>query len=258
MNNPFVEELYYNLKLSDDISYDNPPDIIEDFGDFKLTLAKGNVVIQMSSDCSNVEQARILVEPHLRAWELDNFLKMGKMELWFEFVDSKIVDRNPPTSDGSINLYVHNIEQLQIIDEITIHVIRKNYPSPPRNILYSPDVDSMLKRYEGFLKGKEPLLSMAYFCLSLIQSKANGRKNAAHKYFLDIKVLNLMGNLTSERGDMKEARKLDKTSTLRKLTESEQNWVRETIKIFIRRIAEYEYNPTAKYPLIDLASLAVI
>jgi hypothetical protein len=258
MNDPFVEELYYSLKLSDDISYDNPPILIEDFGIFKLTLANDNVVIQMKSDCSTEDQARKLVEPHLRAWELDNFLKMGKMELWFEFVNSKIVDRNPLPSDSPIILNVHNAEHLLFSDEITIHVTRKNYPLPPHNILCSPDVDSLVKRYEGFLKGKEPLLSMAYFCLSLIESKATGRKNAAHKYNIDLKVLNLMGKLTSECGDMKEARKLNKTSTLHKLTEPEQTWVRETIKIFIRRIAEYEFNPKAKYSLIDLSSLPVI
>jgi len=72
---------------------------------------------------------------------------------------------------------------------------------------------------------------MAYFCISLIQSKAKGRKKAALKYCIDLDVLNLMGKLTSDRGDMKEARKLNATSTLLKLTDLEQNWVRETIKI---------------------------
>jgi hypothetical protein len=258
MNDPYVVELYYSLKLSDDISFDNPPSLIEDFGIFDLTLANNGVVIQMKSDCSTEEQARVLVEPYLRAWELDNFLNMGKMEFWFEFVNSKIVDRNPPPCDGSIVLHVHHVEQLQIIDEVTCHVIRKNYPLPPRNILYSPDVDSLLKRYEGFLKGKEPLLSMAYFCLSLIQSKAMGRTKAAHKYNIDLKVLNKLGNLTSERGDVKEARKLNKASTFIKLTELEQIWVRETIKMFIRRIAEYEFDSKAKFPLIDLTSLPKI
>ena len=258
MNDPFVEELHYSLKPSKQISFKNPPDIVEDFKIFKIVLSKDTLVVYMIDQCKTEEQARTLVEPHLRAWELDNFLTQGHMEFRFEFIESKIIDRNPSPKECSKVLHAQVGEYVIISDEITFHKTRGNYPLPPRSLLFSPDVESLLRRYEGFLNGNEPILSMAYFCLSLIESSEKKRKSAAHKYNIDSSILYLMGDLTSERGDRTEARKIVREIKYTPLTDIEKTWIQETIKILIRRKAEYDFDPGAELIYINLNSLPPI
>lgn len=258
MNDPIVESLNYRLKLSEDISFDNPPPLEEELPSFKLKLNAGILEIEMKDFFSSERQARASVEPFLKAWELDNFLDRGHKEFWFEFINSKIVDRNPPPADDSKVIKAEVGELLITGHSITVHITRKNYPSPPTKLLCTPDVESLLKRYEGFLQGSEPLISMAYFCLSLLQSSADGRGKASIKYNINKTVLDKLGELTSERGDKTEARKLDKFSTLISLTDTERTWIRETIKLIIRRKAEYDFDPTATFPFIKLNSLPTL
>lgn len=42
---------------------------------------------------------------------------------------------------------------------VTLH----KYPDPPKLFILTPDVETLWHRYEGYLQGKEPLSSMAYF-----------------------------------------------------------------------------------------------
>jgi hypothetical protein len=258
MNDPIVETLEYCLKLSNEISFDNPPTIEEELQDFKLKLADGLLQIQMKIFFSTELEARTIVEPFLKAWELDNFMKRGHKDLCFEFICSKIVDRNPPTLTKSEVLIAEVGEFFILGHEVGFHVTRKSYPPIPQNLLYTPDVESLANRYEGFLNGREPLLSMAYFCLSLLQFTSGGRIMAANKYNIDKDVLDMLGTLTSEHGDKSEARKLDETSKMKPLTELEQTWIRETIKLIIRRKAEYDFDNYAIFTQINFKSLPPI
>jgi hypothetical protein len=47
---------------------------------------------------------------------------------------------------------------------------RANFPPPPVHFLGTPEVDSMISRYERHLLGFEPLLSMAQFILTRIEA----------------------------------------------------------------------------------------
>lgn len=258
MNDPVVETLEYCLKHSNEISFDNPPKIEEEFRDFKMKLADGLLQIQMKLFFSREVEARTIVEPFLKAWELDNFLKNGYKDFCFEFICSKIVDRNPPTVTRSKVLIAEVGEFFVFGNKVGFHVTRKSYPTIPKNLLYTPDVESLAARYEGFLNGREPLLSMAYFCLSLLQFTSGGRIKAANKYNIDKDVLDLLGTLTSEHGDKSESRKLAKNSKLKPLTELEQTWIQETIKLIIRRKAEYDFDNYAKFSQINFKSLPSI
>jgi hypothetical protein len=255
MNEPIVEELYYTLKLSKGISFDNPPILIEDFAAFELALNNGSIIIQMKTDCSSEEQARNIVEPLLNAWELDNLLTQGKKEFCFEFKSSKIIDRNPTISNGSSKMEGRTQGYSLVGGKLSFNITRNKYPSPPRDLSYTSDVESLSKRYEGYLKGKEPLLSMAYFCLTLLESRARDRANAGKVYFIDEKVLSNLGRLTSECGNIFEARKVKGGQSFAPLTESEKNWIVDTIKQLIRRKAEYDFYPNVNFPLITMESL---
>ena len=258
MNNFFVESLNYKLKHVDEISFENPPSLEEDYQSFKLLLVNGLLVIEMKDYFETEQQARLIVEPYIKAWELDNFLNQGRKEIWFEFIDSKIVESNRTRSNGSVNIYPKTGELIYTGFAPTIHITRNKYPTPPRNLCYTNDVESLLKRYEGFQKGNEPLLSMAYFCLTIIVSIANNRSAAGKIYNIDKDVLDKLGELTSERGDKSEARKAKGGTSFNPLTESEKTWINETIKLLIRRKAEYDFDNNAKLSEITLNILPVI
>lgn len=258
MNEPVVESLNYILKTSDEISFDNPPILEEEFTSFKLRLENGSLNIEMKNNCATEEQARSFVEPYLKAWELDNFLTFGRKEFWFEFLNSKIVDKNPKCFDGAGTAYPKT--GLIIITGFspTVHVSRNKYPSPPKKIKYSLDVESLINRFEGFQNGKEPLLSMAYFCLTIIESSAGSRTKAVEKYSIRRDVLNKLGDLTSERGDKSEARKVKNRLSFEPLTMPEQNWIIKTLKLLIRRKAEYDFDPYATFQEITMGELPTI
>lgn len=258
MNETTVETLLYELKLSNDLAFDNPPALEVDFPSFKFKLEKGILEIKMEELYSTEIEARNVVEPHIKAWELDVLLTEGRKKFWFEFLRSVIVDMNPFPLDGSKVIHVGVAEIIFAGFESTAVVTKKMYPQIQHQLLQTPDVESLVKRYENFINGKEPLLSMAYFCLSLLQANANGRYKASNKYNIDESVLKMLGNLTSEYGDKTEARKLNEKSTLKPLTGAESTWILETIKIIIRRKAEYDYDPTATFPKIVFQNLPPI
>ena len=65
----------------------------------------------------------------------------------------------------------------------------RKYPSPPLDLAISPDVQTMHDRYMNYLQGREPLSSMAFFCLTVLENSAGGRKAAARKYQIAKRVL---------------------------------------------------------------------
>ena len=57
---------------------------------------------------------------------------------------------------------------------------------------------TMYDRYTGYLQGREPLTSMAYFCLTMLTKHLNkGRKKAATKYRIGDSILKDIERLSS-------------------------------------------------------------
>lgn len=258
MNEPVVESLNYILKTSDEISFDNPPILEDELPSFNIKLENGNLNVEMKDFFKTEDEARSFVEPYLKAWELDNFLTFGRKEFWFEFEKSTIIERGSKCLDGSTTAYPKTSHICITGFSPKVHVTRNKYPLPSKKLKYSPDVESLIKRFESFQSGKEPLLSMAYFCLTIIQSSAGNRGDAVEKYSIRRDVFNKLGDLTSERGDESEARKVKNRLSFEPLNESEKKWIIETIKLLIRRKAEYDFDPIATFKEITMDELPVI
>jgi hypothetical protein len=116
-------------------------------------------------------------------------------------------------------------------------------------------------RYQHHLQDKETYQSLGYFCLSLMQwstGVSNGaRDRASHMYRIGRDILDKLGELTSEKGTQRDARKLDSGSTLISLTDVERRWIREAVKMLVRRKGEYDFDPLASASLkqITMADL---
>lgn len=260
MRDPHVESLTYRFEHRPDHVYQSPPPINGCEGGFDYTLADDVLTLTMTSHFGSELQARNHVEPFVRAWELDQALSGGQKFIWFAFEKSVVIDRNPPPP-GSIVAMI-GTGSMKFSCSGTLTTMTSNYPAPPTNIAFSNDVDTLWYRYELYLTGKEPLLSMAYFCLSLLEGTtgltSGARAAVCTKYGIDQAVRNKLGDLVSEAGDAKEARKFNATSTGRKLKDVERKWIEQVIKALIRSKAEFDFDPKTTFSVIQLSDFVVL
>jgi hypothetical protein len=237
MRDPHVKSLRYRLEIGKSVSYENPPPVEVDTHEFLIRLDKGILTCGLKEHYPSIEKARSVVEGFLRAWEIDAALISGRVEFNFVYENAEVIDRNPPPSD-SIQIEVADTIITSEVSSVENHAIYPKYPDPPKLFTLTPDVETLWQRYEGYLQGKEPLPAIAYFCLTLVEHNAGGRKPAATVYNIEFDILDELGKLTS-RGDEKTARKIKKGSTLIPLLPQEITWIEAAIKALIRRVGEY-------------------
>ena len=182
----------------------------------------------------------------------------------------------------TIDRLLRYMRKLEYDVTISFKLKPKSYPSPPSGLKITPDVKSMYDRLMRYLSGKEPLASMAYFCLTVLEistrdrckkAKDAGPKSskgeiyrvelasvvcpqvvptwratAAEMYGIERAVLNKIGHLSSKKG----ARKADGQEAL---TDPEARFLKEAIKALIHRAAEVAYGPVSRLPEIKLTDL---
>jgi len=256
VRDPHVESLIYKLQTVENVTYDNPSPLEIDYEEFSGRLENGVLTCQMKGHYPSIEAARRVVDPYLRAWEIDAALSLGRGEIRFIYEDGKVVDRNPPLPGEPQVLEISSTGHLHFSGTATIHVTRKQYPKPPKTFKVSPDVQTLWHRYEMYLDGKEPLLSMAYFCLTVIEAKAGGRLRASAMFAIEEQVLRKLGELTSVRGDSLTARKAPRNTTVIPLADKERAWIEAVIKQLIRRVGELaSWHTPSKLKITDLPSL---
>lgn len=236
-----VVSLRYALRTSSHCSYVNAPALEFETEEARFRLAVGELTCEMKTHFSTAESARSVVEPILRAWEVDADLRSTRSELRFMFDGADIIDRSP-TPPGVVRgtAIAVGVAMVSATGTVSVHVTRGQYPDPPSNFRLNPDAQSILDRYYGYLDGHEPLLAMAYFCVTVLEQNAGGRarrSRAAARYRIDKKVLDTMGTLTSKHGDHLSARK---ASASRPLTGSESAWLEAAVKKLIWQLGTAE------------------
>lgn len=253
MNDPHVNTLFYSLKTPENTSYKECPPIVHEDTTHKFTLDGDTLVCELKVHFPDVKSARSLIDPELRAWELNAALDNGREEILFEYKNANVIDQNPPASN-SVSIIAQSVEcTLKVSADLKIHVTKSNYPTPPVDFFVSPEVETFWHRYNMYLQGKEPLLSMAYFCLSRLETLAGKMNQIPSTFFIELAVLKKLGYLTSKKGDLKTARK-GKGHTFQPLTSDEQKWIESCIKIIIRRLGDTSPSPT----MITMAHLPQI
>jgi hypothetical protein len=253
MRDPHVASLRYRLVPGETVTFDCPPPVERETGPFRVRLEDGVATFEMLEHHASEETARRCVEEYLRAWEIDVALRSGRAEVRFEFEDADIIDRDPPPPGTGVVIYAKTATAKAHI--AAAHVTRSRYPEPPRAFVVSPDVETMWRRYEGYLEGREPLAPMAYFCLTVLVASAGGRKKAAEKYVISRSVLSSLARLATEVGDERTARKFDHLKDQRPHTGAEKAWIEAAVKALIRRAGERASNPGASLPEFTMSDL---
>lgn len=245
MNDPHVAALKYQVVKSDSVEFHNPDDVEIDTEEFAGRLSKGILTLQPKQHFATESEVRPIAEAFVQAWEIDAGLRDGRPDFQLRFEGSQIVDRNPSPDVLSINVSSH----LSLSGSTHIRAIRSAYPDPPHGLVVAPEVEVLWTRFCRYLANQEPLLSMAYSCLTLLER--GDRKLAAKHYLIHIDVLRKLGELTSTRGDNATARKL--TGQTSPLSWQERAWIEAAIKAIIRHIASRK--PGVTLTMADLPSL---
>jgi hypothetical protein len=234
-----VEWLKYRLVVPANVSYESPPAVRVAHQDFDGELMDGEFKCTMRSHYSAVDQARAVVEDYLRAWEVSAALKDGAPELRFEYADAHVIDRDPTPAGHARVIFAAGAEMAILTGTVTVHVTRRAYPSPPTGFSASPIVETLWTRYRRYRDGGEPLLSMAYYCLTVIEAHCGSRNAASDKLRIESAVLSKLGELTSVRGDHSSARKASRTGAIASLTPAESAWIDHTVRALIKRMGEH-------------------
>jgi hypothetical protein len=132
---------------------------------------------------------------------------------------------------------------------------RSKYPPPPTGIERDADVDLMFLSYQMYCAGRRTLPDAAYFCLTVLERRAGGRKRATANYGIDINLLKKLGELTATKGG--PAARKDAGARV-PLSGGERNWLEQTSKCLILRAAEVAFDPKASLPKITMADLPAL
>jgi len=250
MNDPHIVALRYKMIAEPGVRFENPPPIDHEAPSFRLKLENGWLTAEMKDHFGTIEDARKQVDDFLAAWELSASIDQNRKIFAFEYAHADIVDRQPsPEKQKAIRRLQTTFTFSFIADESELAVFA-HLPPPPANYSHVEEVNAMWNRYQKSIEGEEPIASMAYFCLSLMENKAGGRSNAATMFGIEKDVLNKLGQLTSAVGDLKTARKGSATSSLRAHTPTEIDWMKNAVRECIRRMGNlHPLSVPAPHPL---------
>ncbi len=255
MNDPHVEALRYRLVPIDGITF-AAPRLDRRIAGFVASVEDDIATLRPERHYATADEAVAEADPLLRAWEISHALWAGRPELRFHFEHAEVVDRAPSADPpGPVGLEARIEGRSTVTGTLTTSTTRGAYPEPPAGFAVDPDVDTLFQRWVGYATGREPLLGMAYFCLSLIEFRGGGRAQAAGRYGIDQKVLRKLGELTA-LGGPGFARKL--TPTSRRLTEKEVAWVEATAKMLIVRAGEFAAASGTPGPVVTMADLPAL
>jgi len=258
MRDPHIERLIYSVTAGPGISYRANPEPLSFSNSFgKFDVSDGELLFEPAEHFARTDEARAAIEPFLSAWEIQSDLERNVGQIRFKYLKADVIDRSPqPPPGGPRILHAECGNYLVLMGNVTAHLTLARYPEPPSAFRITPEVTMAYRRWLQFREGHEPLQSMAYFVLTLMESIANGRQNAARIFRIDYAVLDHIGRLSSVKGDEATARKIDLTKKLLPLTGSEGAWLEQATRRLIRRLGEHAAGaPLAILAMTDLPAL---
>jgi hypothetical protein len=231
-------------------------------GGFELDAQGDVVTVRTSSQFASREAAQQALPREkdgasklLRAWQISVPLSSRLPRLDFELERETVI--------GADNSEVFGTGHRSVPVRIALALTVPECPPPPDEFVASWEVEAMWAHYERYLQGGEPLLAMAYFCLTVLEWSAGARTGkleaAAQMFNIDKRVLDAVSKLTSILGSVGTARKLDRVSSQRRDPSTpERAFLEAAIKAMIRRAGEYAFAPTTSWPRITLRDLPTL
>ena len=253
MNDPHVVALYYRIELGPGVEFKEGVSLLHSTEQFDLCVRDGRATFTLNEHFATEAEARSLVEPLIRAWVISSGLETKPGDFVLSWERSEIVDRAPTPRKAGDHVLQPATARLSVTGGmVAMTVTRTNLPALPKAFSASPDVEALYWQYSGFLQERIPLAAMGYFCLNYQEHISGGRSRVTKRYKVSNSVLGKLGTLTSTKGG-KDARK-GKGATV-DFTDSEEAWIRQAVKLLIKRVAEEAANPSGPHTPITMADL---
>jgi hypothetical protein len=251
---PHVVSLRYRIEPSEGVTFgDDTGPMEREFDAFHLSVTHETATAHMKEHYATERGAREVVEGYLRPWEIYEAVRPMGTGVKFSFLEAEVIDRDPPC------FYATARAAPRFGSAVRAEVVRElRLPDLPEAFATSSDVKVMWTRYKGYLQGREPLLPMAYYCLTRFRSGAGHNKEAASRFRVSKNVLDKLGRLSSTSGDETTARKWDSASSPQPLTDREIEWVENAVRLLIYRVGQYAADPDrewTKFTMKDLLQL---
>jgi hypothetical protein len=247
VNDPHVLALRYRIERLRDISYPEATEPEEyAFDTFTVTRtgysATGTLLTHFATD----DEAREHIEPILRAWERADAFTRGSPEFRFDYESVDVIDR--AADPGATTKELRALVRATASVGVDLHVQRAAFPKPPdRPLALTPDAETLWNRWLGFLANREPLSSFAYFVHTVVCLNRSEREAAS--------ALGVAGNVIETLRTVSSYAGGRKGDALRPHTATEETWLKATVPILIRRVAEVAADPRAREQQITLADL---
>ena len=239
MRDPHVQTIYFEVGSNKEISYRNPEPISFSNHLGMFDLSDGKLRIAPTEHFPDEDEARRAVEPFLRAWEISSDLTSNIGMIRFKFDRVDVIDRNPPPPGSPIVINIRGVSSVSFAGSVSLHLTCSKYPQPPATFQATPEVQHAYRRWLGYRSGNEPLQSMAYFVLTLLESAAGSRQGAARSFQIDLPVLAMIGRLSSTKGNESTARKAGPGNQFQELSGPEKQWLEEAVRRAIYRLGEH-------------------
>src|SRR5215203_2349076 len=249
MRDPHVVELRYRVQYSDGVALDTDSLPIErEFDSFRIRVTDEAATAEMKDHYATEEAAREAVEAILRPWEIFQAVHRRGISLRFAFEKAEVIDRDPPP------IYLE--ARVEPAVQLETRILREQrFPEPPKEFALSPAVEVMWSLYEGYLRGQDRLLPMAYTCLTRFTYSVGGdRREAANKYCISRNVLTKLATLSTS-GDEATARKWVPGRSPQALTDQEIDWAENAVRMLILRAGQHAADPSQEWPRITMAHL---
>lgn len=252
MRDPHVEFLLYSVSAEGGTEYVDPEPLVRDTALGRFEINGGKLRIEPSEHFGDEDEARKVIDPFLKAWEVETDLVANPGAIRFRFETAHVIDRDPPPPGSPITLHARGGSIEVAGGQAHIKLLRRSYPPPPEAFRITPEVEIAFQRWRDFRDGKVPLLEMAYFVLTLVENNpltvekvvgsprkpSHRRRKAAEALAVDLNILNTLGELSSAKGDAATARKVSPNTPFSGLSGSEKAWVEQAVQRLIRRLGE--------------------
>lgn len=247
MPEPLVSTLMYRPVVPIEADYSQAPPLEAETERVILHLTCERLVVRLKSGPLPESDARAVADEALRAWEVSIGLLHAPGHLSFRF-DRAVPEgpTGPQSANGSPE------ETILLSDEVVPPTVHDRYPEPPHRFRLSPEADMMYQRYRIYRDGRESLTGAADWCLTVLETSARGRAEAADRYRIDPKVLRKLRELCGQRGVI-DGRHL--RNGVPPLKPGEREWVRALIRRLILRAGEVAFDPVGKLPVLGMTDL---
>lgn len=198
---------------------------------FLVTFANGTASFSFKSDLPNHMQAESAVARFLTSWEAECAFQGGVVRRQFVLQGSD----GPGTGTRTYFFAKVNL----VGPENEAHA-RRETPWEFRGFEDFPVIESLIRRFEDHLRGREKLAVLAYFSLTVLEKLYGGRDEFGRILAVDKKILSQLGRLTSTVGTYVSARKVGKRHDLREFTPQEMFWIESAVRALIQRVGAFQ------------------